>query len=108
MPQPCEQQENIVAMKDILSTHNGQWKVLLWGMGLFAGIMITFATAMYSSQTKATEVANAINQTLHSYISSTNIRNTHLELLIEQEAKRIDDHESRIRTLEKPTNYGGR
>jgi len=100
MPTPCEQKADIVAIKDTIATHNGQWKILLWGMGILTTVLIGFSVSMHNSQKVVSDAATKIDKTLSSYIAGAEQRNTNLERRIEQETQRVDDHERRIRVLE--------
>jgi len=97
---PCESKDDIIALKSTIVTHGQHWKMLMWSIGVFISVMLGFAGAMYKSQQVVSEAATKIDKTLSSYIAGAEQRNSNLERRIEQETRRIDDHEKRIRVLE--------
>lgn len=93
--------DDIKKISLVVSGHTGQWKMLMWGAGLIAGLMLTLGVTMYRQMDIIQATVISMDKTFTSYIQAHNIefknnrhRISNIELLLSK-------HEDRLISLEK-------
>lgn len=76
-----------------IDRHTGQWKILLWGAGIFAGILVTLVGSMHSQMEIMGKLIGGMDKTLTVYIG------THTEAT-KQAAMRLTDAELEIKSID--------
>ena len=87
-----------------MNRQEGQWKVLMWGMGLALTIMIVFLNAQYSAQKELSRTVS--KATLAVAQNSQNIMQLtrSIDRFVDMTATTLEDHRTRLREIEHDHN----
>jgi len=102
-----KREDDIGYIKEIVSSHRGQWKVLLWGGAVFASMLLSMVYMQKASMDKTTEVVVGMDKTFTAYMTMHMAESVEgLKRISTLEEKQESTHDSiikldsRVRVLE--------
>ncbi len=105
----CEYHEDrdklIAKISNMVNTQAGQWKVLMWGIGIAFTVMLAFIGAQYNAQKELYQTVTDISiATARNTVNITQL-GCNVDRFVTTTALNLKDHRDRLRSLEHVKRY---
>lgn len=96
-----DRDKDIKQIVETVNQHRGQWKIMLWVVGIFVSFMSGLGVLHYQSQQKLVGHIVSMDKTFTAYIARDTQEALDLKRRVGATEDRVIDHETRLRFLEK-------
>jgi len=96
-----KQDEHIEHISRAIAKHSGQWKILMWGVSLLAGAVISFGFMIHQTAANTQKSVINIDKTFSTFMGVHIQESKYNDKRINNAELMLTNHEQRIDSLEK-------